>query len=238
MENYDVNEKVKLRDLKTLAEREKAYFDPKITAAAAAAEAAFKSGKVEGNKVSIYTSVDMTGEAAFSFDFPVELVLDQAKTAFVPEFAYSADLYPETEDPGLDGKPVMVLAIKGSDGSVAYSFMGMAELVDTYEAAAGDGSTTVTVNGYKISVNVNVSAEADNALEKKADGLYVPKADVSGKADKVAGATAGNLPALDADGNLTDSGVAVENLVTEDDFATDEEVTAMLDEIFPVETAE
>ena len=32
-----------------------------------------------------------------------------------------------------------------------------------------------------------------------------------------------------------DSGVAVEKLVTEDDFATDEEVNAMLEEIFPAE---
>ena len=35
-----------------------------------AATAAFKSGKVDGNTVSLYTSTDQTGTAAFSFDFP------------------------------------------------------------------------------------------------------------------------------------------------------------------------
>ncbi len=83
------------------------------------------SGKVEGNKVKLFTSTDKTGVAAFEFDFPVEMVLDQAKTAFVPKFAWSAETYPGSTDPKLEGKPVMVLAVKGSDGSVAYSFMGM-----------------------------------------------------------------------------------------------------------------
>lgn len=50
---------------------------------------------------------------------------------------------------------------------------------------------------------MNVSAAAGNALSLKADGLYV---DISGKADKVKNATDGNLAALDASGNLTDSG--------------------------------
>lgn len=43
----------------------------------------------------------------------------------------------------------------------------------------------------------------------KRDGLYVPtpeEVDISGKADKVTGATTGNLAALDGEGNLTDSG--------------------------------
>lgn len=45
-------------------------------------------------------------------------------------------------------------------------------------------------------MKVNISKEADNILELKDDGLYVPKpkeTDISGKADKVAGATGGQL---------------------------------------------
>lgn len=204
---YDVNKLVKLASLKALAEK----VNTELTPVKAAATAAFKSGKVEGNKVKIFTTTDKTGAAAFEFDFPVEMVLDQAKTAFVPKFTWSLETYPGTEDPNLNGKPVMVLAVKGSDGSMAYSFMGMAALVDTYKAkvAGKDASTTVTIAGYEVDVKVNISKDPDNVLEARADGLYVPKpkeTDISGKADKVQPAVDGNFAGLDASGNLTDSG--------------------------------
>ncbi len=194
---YDVNKLVKLASLKALAERVNTELST-----------AFKSGKVEGNKVKLFTSPDKTGAAAFEFDFPVEMVLDQAKTAFVPQFTWSLETYPGSEDPGLNGKPVMVLAVKGSDGSVAYSFMGMAALVDTYKAKVSgkDASTTVTIAGYEVDVKVNISKELNNVLEVRADGLYVPKTDISGKADKVQPAVDGNFAGLDASGNLIDSG--------------------------------
>ncbi len=204
---YDVNKLVKLASLKALAEK----VNTELTPVKAAATAAFKSGKVEGNKVKIFTTTDKTGAAAFEFDFPVEMVLDQAKTAFVPKFTWSLETYPGTEDPNLNGKPVMVLAVKGSDGSVTYSFMGMAALVDTYKAKveSKDASTTVTIAGYEVDVKVNISKEPNNVLEARADGLYVPKpkeTDISGKADKVKSAVNGNFAGLDASGNLTDSG--------------------------------
>lgn len=207
---YDVNKLVKLASLKALSEKIVSDFAKKTELAPvkAAANAAFKSGKVEGNKVKLFTSTDKTGVAAFEFDFPVEMVLDQAKTAFVPQFTWSLETYPGSEDPGLNGKPVMVLAVKGSDGSVAYSFMGMAALVDTYKAKVSgkDASTTVTIAGYEVDVKVNISKELNNVLEVRADGLYVPKTDISGKADKVQPAVDGNFAGLDASGNLIDSG--------------------------------
>ena len=61
---------------------------------------------------------------------------------------------------------------------------------------------------------------ANNAITLQNDGLHV---DISGKADKVSGATAGNIAGLDANGNLTDSGVT---------FAPDTDVSAMLTEVF------
>lgn len=106
----------------------------------------------------------------------------------------------------------MVLAVKGENpDSVAYSFLNMAALVDTYKAkeTGKDASTTIEIAGYEVEVKVNISKEADNILVMKGDGLYVPKAketDISGKDDKVAEATDGNFAALDADGNLKDSG--------------------------------
>ena len=100
----------------------------------------------------------------------------------------------------------MVLAVKGQNpDSCSYSFLDMSALVDTYKAKATgkDASTTVTIAGYEVDVKVNVSTAAGNALVLKDDGLYV---DISGKADKVKNATAGNFAALDESGNMTDSG--------------------------------
>ena len=183
-----------------------------FTPVEAAANAAIKALKVTGNTVNFYTNTGMTGAAAFSMDFPTEMFLDQTKTAFVGKFKFSDTTYPGATDPKLDGKPVMVLAVKGENpDSCTYSFLNMAALVDTYKAKATgkDASTTVTIAGYEVDVKVNVSAAAGNALVLKDDGMYVPTpkvVDISGKADKVAGATTGNFAALDGEGNLTDSG--------------------------------
>lgn len=188
--------------IKNLTAEFKKIFAPVKTAA----EAAIKSLAVDGNTINFYTSTDKTGSVAFSIDFPTEMFLDQTKTEFVAKFAFSAETYPGATNPKLDGKPVMVLAVKGQNpDSCTYSFLNMAALVDTYKAKVTDKdkSTTSTVSGYEIDVKVNVSAAADNALILKDDGLYV---DISGKADKVKNATAGNFAALDADGNPTDSG--------------------------------
>lgn len=199
---YNANALVRLAALKALAEKTKTKIDNINTDVSKA----IKSLGVYGNTVSFYTSADKSGTAAFTFDFPKELFLDQAKTTFVPKFAFSTETYPGATDPKLAGKPVMVLAVKGQNpDSCTYSFLDMSALVDTYKAKATgkDASTTVTIAGYEVDVKVNVSAAAGNALVLKDDGLYV---DISGKADKVKNATSGNFAALDANGNLTDSG--------------------------------
>ena len=205
---YNANALVRLAALKALAAKTKAEIDNINTDVSKA----IKSLGVSGNTVSFYTSADKSGDAAFTFDFPKELFLDQVKTTFVPKFAFSAETYPDATDPKLAGKPVMVLAVKGQNpDSCTYSFLDMSALVDTYKAKATgkDASTTIEIAGYEVEVKVNISKEADNILVMKGDGLYVPKAketDISGKADKVAEATDGNFAALDADGNLKDSG--------------------------------
>ena len=199
---YNATALVRLAALKALAAKTKAEIDNINTDVSKA----IKSLGVSGNTVSFYTSADKSGDAAFTFDFPKELFLDQAKTTFVQKFAFSTETYPGATDPKLAGKPVMVLAVKGQNpDSCTYSFLDMSALVDTYKAKATgkDASTTVTIAGYEVDVKVNVSAAAGNALVLKDDGLYV---DISGKADKVKNATAGNFAALDESGNMTDSG--------------------------------
>lgn len=189
-----------------------------VAAVEAKADAAFKSGKVDGNTVSFYTTADKSGSPAFTLDFPAELFLDQTKTVFAPKFTFSTETYPGATDPSLNNKPVMVLAVKGEGDSVTYSFLNMAALVDTYSAKATgkDASTTVEIAGYEVDVKVNISADEGNQLQLKGDGLFVPApapTDISGKADKVTGATNGHLAALDANGNLNDSGKAAADFV-------------------------
>lgn len=173
----------------------------KFTSQATDISKAIKSGKVEGNTVNLYTSTDATGTAAFAFDFPAELVLDQAKTGFQPDFVWSEETYPGSTNPNLDGDPVLVMAVKGEANSVTYSFLNMERLMNIYKVKTEgkDPSTLITIDGYTIDVKVEVSGQDGNALQSLGDGLYVAS-------PKVSGATAGNLAGLAADGSLTDSG--------------------------------
>ena len=164
---------------------------------------------------------------------PVEMFLDQAKTRFVQSFAFTQETYPGGTDPNLNGKPVLVLALKARDHNnnnaetVTYSFLNMETLVDTYTAKAGDSAKILNIAGYEIEVKIDPSN--DNAIEVTANGL---KVNISGKADKVANATAGHVASLDANGNLADSGVIAANILTTADVTTDVEATEMIDEIF------
>lgn len=125
---------------------------------------AIKYLSVTGNTISFWKDAAHSGAADFTVDFPTEYFLDQAKTTLVNNFNFATGNYAGATDPSLDGKPVMVLAVKGVNAAgaetVTYSFVDLAYLSDT------------------------------------------------GKADKVSGAVAGNFAALDANGNLTDSGKA------------------------------
>lgn len=223
MADYNESNFPNLGHLKKVANKAKAAADKALAQAALG----IKSGEIVNNTIKLYTSTNKSGSPAISFNIPEEMFLDQNKTKFVGNFQWSAETYPGSENPQLDGKPVFVLAVKG-DTTTTYSFLDMQTLVDTY--TAGDGS--VTVSGYTI--KVAISAEANNILELKADGLYVPKpgtVDISGKADKVESATNGHLAGLDANGNLTDSGIAASE-VLKGTAATDAEVEAMLKEVF------
>ena len=206
-----------------------------LTSISEAAAAAFKAAKVDGNTVKLFTTTETTGEASFSFDFPTEYFLDQTKSQFVQSFAFDAETYPGASDPSLDGKPVMVLAVKTEDGStITYSFVDLTYLLNTYTAKTEgkNASTTVTIDGYTIEVKVNISAEEGNQLQLKADGLFVPKqtTDVSGKADKDSDAVEGNLAAFDSNGNPVDSGKAAADVLTGADVSdySEEELKTML----------
>jgi len=84
----------------------------------------------------------------------------------------------------------------------------VSDLIPTY---TGEATTSIdlTVVGSKISAALKVSAAEGNAVVVKDDGLYVPTVDISGKADKVTDAVAGDIATLTAEGQLADSGKKV-----------------------------
>ena len=196
--------------------------------------------------VSLATKTKNAIEAAIA-DLPTEQFLDQAKTQFVSNFAFNAETYAGATNPDLDGKPVLVLAVKGVNNktkaeTLTYLFLNMKTLVDTYTAKAGASAQILNINSYEIEVKfdstlttsanglgVAVSAVANNAITKQTDGLHV---DISGKADKVTSATAGHVAGLDANGNLTDSGIAAADIITTADLTTDAEVEEALTGVF------
>ena len=200
-----------------------------------AANAAIKSLEVNGNTVNFYTSTDKSGTAAFSVDFPSELFLDQTKTTFVAKFKFDAATYPGATDPKLDGKPVMVLAVKGENpDSCTYSFLSMAALVDTYKAkvtgattgnlAALDGEGNLTDSGKKPADFV--AAEAGKRLMTDAEG------------EKLAGVSEGatKTAASSTNGNVNIDGKEVvvytepENVLHDEDVEdfSAEEIAALL----------
>ena len=206
MPDYNVNHIAKVGHLKTLLQDTKTRLADTI-----------KYVSVANNTVSFFKTADGSGTAAFSFDFPAELVLDQLKTQFVSNFVFSTETYPGATNPNLDGKPVLVIAVKEKNGEIittSYSFLNMETLVDIYTAA----DTSITINGYTIAVKIDPAQ--GNHLTLTASGLLV---DVSDKADKVANAVAGDIATLDANGNLADSGTT---------FATDAEITAMIADVY------
>ena len=195
-----------------------------------------------GNTWNFYTveNPTETDTPVFSIDVPTEYFLDQAKTAFVQEFAWSATTYAGSTNPELDGKPVLVMAVKGDDDTVTYSFVNVESLVDIYTGVETE-TVIVDVNAdNEISAEVKVSAEEGNFIEVKEDGLYVTvePIDLSGKADKVAEIKDAQILVDDGEGNLAASGVTIEELktsVTEDimaNFDMDTDVNAEIDSWF------
>ena len=102
------------------------------------------------------------------------------------------------------------------------------DIDDLVEAYTGD-NVTIDVTDFTISLKDN-GVTTDKIAEKnvtkakladdvqaslaKADSALQEHQDISGKADKVAGATNGNFAGLDANGNLTDSGKKAADFAT------------------------
>lgn len=137
----------------------------------------------DGLKMLLYKTVDKS-DTPIEVDVPAELLkdwfFDVTKSGIVENFAWSEITYPNTTDPSLDGKPVVVFALsKGDDTS--YSFASLESLIDTFEGEDSTSATTTVANG-KIKAEVKISTKEGNGLniDPENGGLYV---NAAGKLD-------------------------------------------------------
>ena len=130
----------------------------------------------DNGTISFFTTKDGSGTPLFSFNFPEEIFLDQLGTAVVDNFTWSALTYPNSSNPNLDGKIVLVLAVRGDADTptVKYNFVDLSKLIDIYLPA--DPSISIAGN----SIAVNLSDKDDNILsvinDGQHNGLYAPRA--------------------------------------------------------------
>lgn len=163
---------------------------------------------IDGRTLKLFATSDISGTPIKSVTLPSDLRLDQAKTTFAPSFTFNSSTYAGATNPNLNGKPVLILTVTDGTNST-YSFLNLEGLLKTY---------TPLNNGIQISgssIGAKVSSDSSNILSIADDGLLAKMA--------VPSATQGNIAIFGASGVITDSGFS---------FATDAEITAMLNSVF------
>lgn len=134
-----------------------------------------KSAEFVDDTLKFYTSKDKSGEAVAEFVLPEEMFLDDSKTELVSDFTWDITKYPKSTDPELDGKPVLVLAVK-SVRTVRYSFVSLDSVIAKLVGEDTE-SASVSVDEDVISLDVKVSELSGNRIVIKDDGLYVGTVD-------------------------------------------------------------
>ena len=113
--------------------------------------------------------LNSAGEVVKYFNLPEEIYLRTVGTSFISNFTWSAQAYPNSTNPNLNGKPVLVLHIKGDSLNSPYEdwgFVNLEDLIDLYLPA--DTSIAIANNSIKAAI----SSSSDNLLSLKADGLF------------------------------------------------------------------
>lgn len=134
----------------------------------------------DGLKMLCYKTEDKSDTPAEA-DIPAELLkdwfFDVTKSGVVQNFTWSATTYPDTTDPNLDGKPVIVFALS-KDDDTNYSFASLEGLIDIY-TGDNSNSATVTVTDNKVKAEVKISTKEGNGLsiDTENGGLFVSVAD-------------------------------------------------------------
>ena len=126
----------------------------------------FRDVSLDNGVVSFLNS---NGQVVKYFNLPEEIFLRTIGTTFVPSFTWSALAYPNSTNPNLNVKPVLVLHIKGDSLDNPYEdwgFCNLEDLIDLYVPA--DASIAISNN----SIRAAISSANDNLLSLKDDGLF------------------------------------------------------------------
>lgn len=152
---------------------------------------------------------------------PTERFLDAAKTSFSQNFSFNSTTYPGATNPNLNGKPVLVIALKAIDHannnaeSTSYIFIDLAFLADTGKADKVGSATANNLASLDANGNLLDSGIAKNDVALKASNP-----------------TAGHVAGVDANGNPTDTGIAANTVLTSNNVATTAETTELITAIF------
>lgn len=157
---------------------------------------AIKKVLFNNNALSFYKNPNAvnTDEPQYKIDLPVERFLDQTQTTLVPKFVWSEELYPNSANPNLEGKPVFVLAVKGianadnGTDTITYSFLNMETIIKQYQVSSDTSTINLVLDEdtNTLSGSVNISGDANNSLSFGIDGgLYSPVVDISGLTTRI-----------------------------------------------------
>ena len=152
---------------------------------------------------------------------PTEHFLDSAKTTFVQSFSFNSTTYQGATNPNLNGKPVLVLALKGIDHannnaeSTSYIFIDLAFLADTGKADKVGSATAGNVASLDANGNLQDSGIAKTTVAIKATNP-----------------TAGHVAGVDANGNPTDAGIALNDVLTTANVVTNAESAELITAVF------
>lgn len=126
----------------------------------------------------------------------------------------SDNAYVELDESSTAAAPVFNFGIPKGDTGQAGNVYG-----NTVDMSSTDSTKVATAIGAKLDADQG-SGNAGKYLKVGNDGSVSPAAlDISGKADKVSGATSGNFAGLDSNGNLTDSGKKASDFATTQDLS-------------------
>lgn len=154
-------------------------------------------------KSETYTKIETTNAISSA----IATVVDSAPEAF-DTLKEIADWIEDDQS----GAAAMAAAIKGKVDKVSGKGLSANDYTDAEKSKLAGIAAGAQVNPTPIApVNATESGMFADA--------YWTKQDLAGKADKVANATSGNLAAIDSNGNLTDSGMALRDFAVAESLA-------------------
>lgn len=135
-----------------------------------------------------------------------DIVVDIPKDNFVRDGRYEAEY--DLPDGSKGAAIVLVIDNEDSDSDQTTKeiVIPATGLIDEYTGGDTDTVKVTVSEGNEITATVVIDPVAGNALVATASGL---KVDISGKADKIANATAGNVVVADEYGNIADGSVSI-----------------------------